>query len=181
MMDTSEIADLDVRPAADIAASGWAGLHRTQPGAQPARALRVLVVDDVADVRDVAAAFIRSAGHDVACVPSGADAVREAADNDYDVVMMDLMMPQMTGLAATKRIRALPSPRCRVPIVAMSMRSRSADVETCLWNGMDGHLAKPFSPYDLLQAVERGDAVGQAMQRDRMPGGLRAMSSDTPP
>jgi len=136
---------------------------------------------DFRPVADIAAAFIRSAGHDVACMPSGAEAVRAAAEKDFDVVMMDLMMPRMTGLAATKRIRALPSLRSRVPIVAMSMRSRSADVETCLWNGMDGHLAKPFSPYDLLRAVERGDALGQAMQKDRQPGGSARMSPDTPP
>jgi len=180
MLDISEFVDLDVRPAVEVGAS-WPSISQTPSDTQPARALRVLVVDDMAIIRDTAAAFIRAAGHDVACVPSGADAVQAAAEKDFDVVMMDLMMPQMTGLTATQRIRALPSPRSRVPIVAMSMRSRSADVETCLWNGMDGHVAKPFTPYDLLRAVERGNKLGRAMQKDRPPGGPQWMAPDTPP
>jgi PleD family two-component response regulator len=61
------------------------------------RPLRVLVVDDTAMCRGVAASFIRSGGHEVACVESGADAVQAVATMDFDVVTMDLRMPGMDG------------------------------------------------------------------------------------
>jgi CheY-like chemotaxis protein len=162
MFNTSEV----VRPASATAFRSQR-VDYLPPGAERlARALRVLVVDDIAMNRDIAAAFIRAGGHVVTCVASGSDAVRAAAETDFDVVMMDVMMPRMDGLAATQRIRALPGPRGRVPIVAMTLQSRDAQVETCLWNGMDGHVGKPFTPQALLRALERGDAVGQA---DRQP------------
>lgn len=162
MFDTSALVNPDIEPG--LKASD----HAPPASARPAHGLRVLVVDDLAMNRDIAAAFIRAGGHAVTCVPSGAEAVRAAAESDFDVVMMDVMMPQMDGLAATQRIRALPGPRGRVPIVAMTLQSRYAQVETCLWNGMDGHVGKPFTPQALLRALERGDAVGQA---DRQPAG----------
>jgi len=162
MFDTSEV----LRPAAAIT-SGWLPADQSPPDlATPAHSLRVLVVDDIAMNRDIAAAFIRAGGHDVTCVASGEEAVRAAAETDFDVVMMDVMMPRMDGLAATQRIRALPGSRGRVPIVAMTLQSRDSQVETCLWNGMDGHVGKPFTPQELLRALERGDALGQA---DRQP------------
>jgi CheY-like chemotaxis protein len=126
-----------------------------------ARVLRVLVVDDVAMNLDIAASFIRSAGHEVACVEGGAAAVEAVATTDFDVVLMDIMMPEVNGLEATRRIRALGGPRGRVPIVAMTVQAFSEQPETYLGAGMDGHVVKPFTPESLLTAVTRGVAEGQ--------------------
>jgi CheY-like chemotaxis protein len=123
----------------------------------PTHALRVLVVDDADMIRDIAAAFISSAGHEIVCVGSGADAVKAVMTTDYDVVMM----PGMDGFEATRRIRALEAPRGQVPIVAMTLKSFSEQAETYLSVGMDGHVIKPFTRDSLLKALMRGVVEGQ--------------------
>ncbi len=125
-----------------------------QASATPATAfLRVLVVDDVAMNRDIAGSFLRSAGHTVICVDGGALAVTEVEQTDYDVVLMDVRMPEIDGLEAARRIRALPGPRSQVPIVALTAMAFSEQVAECRKAGMDDHLAKPFEPDALVMAV----------------------------
>jgi len=139
---------------------------RMQPASIPPRPLRVLVVDDIAMNRDIAAAFIRSAHHEVVCVESGAEAIAAVAGSDFDVVMMDVRMPEMDGLEATRRIRALDGVRGRVPIVALTAQVFTEQVAECRKAGMDSHLVKPFTFETLLDAVARGFAVGQRWSAD---------------
>jgi CheY-like chemotaxis protein len=122
-------------------------------GAQ--RPLKILVADDVAMNRDVAASFLRAAGHDVATVDDGEEAVAAAKAVDFDVILMDVRMPGVDGLEATRRIRALPGRRGRVPVVALTAQVFAEQVERCREAGMDGHLAKPFDPETLFEAVAR--------------------------
>jgi CheY-like chemotaxis protein/HPt (histidine-containing phosphotransfer) domain-containing protein len=126
----------------------------------PARALRVLVVDDVLMNRDIAGSFLRASGHEVVCVEGGAEAVAEAAITDFDVILMDVRMPEMDGLEATRRIRALEGVRGRVPIVALTAQAFLDQVTECRKAGMDDHLAKPFDPETLLATVTRAVATG---------------------
>jgi len=128
----------------------------------PPRQLRILVVDDVAMNRDIAASFIRAADHRVVCAGSGTEAVAVATAADFDVILMDVRMPDMDGLEATRRIRLLPGPRGRVTIVALTAQAFSEQVEACRAAGMDDHLAKPFTPTTLSDAVARAWATGQA-------------------
>jgi signal transduction histidine kinase/CheY-like chemotaxis protein/HPt (histidine-containing phosphotransfer) domain-containing protein len=147
----------------------------TEPGARAAdgtapaagRALHVLVVDDVLMNRDIAGCFLRSAGHDVTCVDDGAEAVSAASAGDFDVILMDVRMPGMDGLEATRRIRALEGMRGQVPIVALTAQAFTEQVAECVKAGMDGHLTKPFDPDTLLGAVVEAVAAG------RMGGGNR--------
>jgi PAS domain S-box-containing protein len=134
---------------------------QVQPAPPPLRPLRVLVVDDIAMNRDIAACFIRSAHHEVVCVESGAEAIAAVAGSDFDVVMMDVRMPEMDGLEATRRIRALDGTRGRVPIVALTAQVFTEQVAECRKAGMDSHLVKPFTVETLLDAVARGHAHGQ--------------------
>ncbi len=134
------------------------------PAAPPAprRALLVLVVDDVAMNRDIAASFMRAVGHQVVCAAGGAESVALAAATDFDVILMDVRMPGVNGLEATRRIRALPGPRGQVMIVALTAQAFSEQVEECRAAGMDDHLAKPFSQAALYDALTRVSAVGEA-------------------
>jgi PAS domain S-box-containing protein len=133
------------------------------PTAGTARLLRVLVVDDVAMNRDIAAAFITSAGHKVVCAGGGAEAVTAAAEADFDIIMMDIRMPEVDGLEATRRIRALGGARARVPVIAMTAQAFSEQVEECREAGMTGHLAKPFTVDTILAALAQGVAPAQPM------------------
>lgn len=132
------------------------------PEATQAPPLRVLVVDDVAMNRDIAGAFLRTAGHVVVCAEDGTTAVAAAEAAEFDVVLMDVRMPGVDGLEATRRIRALPGTRAQVPIVALTAQAFTEQIEQCLLAGMDSHLAKPFTPQALLDAVmdavEKGSA-----------------------
>jgi len=121
-------------------------------------ALRVLVVDDNAMNRDIAGSFIHAAGHHVVCAEGGAEAVTAAATSDFDVVLMDVRMPRMDGLEATRRIRALEGWRGQVPIVALTAQAFTEQVDECRRAGMNGHLTKPYTPDALLAAVARAAA-----------------------
>ena len=117
------------------------------------RLLRVLVVDDVAMNRDIASSFLRSVGHEVACAEDGLAALEAAEMNEFDVILMDVRMPGMDGLEATRRIRALAGPRGRVPIVAVTAQAFVEQVKECRRVGMGSHLAKPFTLSTLCAAV----------------------------
>ena len=120
--------------------------------------LNVLVVDDITMNREIAGSFLRAASHKVTCVEGGAEAIAMVETTDFDVVLMDVRMPEMDGLEATRRIRALPGPRGQVPIVALTAQAFSEQVAECRKAGMNGHLPKPFDPDSLLAAVLRAAA-----------------------
>jgi PAS domain S-box-containing protein len=125
----------------------------------------ILVVDDVAMNRDIAAAFLRSAAYEVMCAEGGAEAVAAASAEDFLVILMDVRMPEVDGLEATRRIRALCGQRGQVPIVALTAQVFAEQVEACREAGMDTHLAKPFTLETLLGAIARGVAAA----RERVP------------
>lgn len=121
--------------------------------AQSDHSLTVLIVDDVEMNRDIASAFLGAAGHKVVCAEGGAEAVAAAASADFDAILMDVRMPEVDGLEATRRIRALDGARGRVPIVAVTAQAFTGQIAECREAGMNGHLAKPFDPAELLAAV----------------------------
>jgi PAS domain S-box-containing protein len=149
-----------------VAASPPATAPRAEaPGAAmapaPARRLHVLVVDDVLMNRDVASSFLRAAGHTADCAEGGAEAVAAVAGADFDVVLMDVRMPGVDGLEATRRIRALEGARGQVPIVALTAQAFADQVAACHAAGMDSHLPKPFDPGSLIAVVERAVVTGR--------------------
>ena len=117
------------------------------------RRLRVLVVDDIKMNLEIAGAFLTAAGHEVSFAEGGAKAVAAAAEQDFDVIVMDVRMPEVDGLEATRHIRAMPPPRGRVPIVAMTAQAFAEQVVECQLAGMNGHVTKPFAPEVLCAAV----------------------------
>ena len=120
---------------------------------RPTRALEVLVVEDNEVNALVARGLLERAGHRVRVAVSGRAAVAEARDHDLDLVLMDLRLPDLDGVEATRRIRALPDPaRARVPIVALSAQVLRDDIQACLDAGMNDFLGKPFRS-DRLEAM----------------------------
>jgi signal transduction histidine kinase/CheY-like chemotaxis protein len=136
------------------------------------RSLRILVADDVAANRMVARAMLVGAGHRVDSAADGAEALAAVQREAYDVVLMDVQMPVMDGLEATRRIRALDTARRRVPVLAVTASALPEQVAACHAAGMDGHLAKPIDRESLLAAVARL-AAG-----DSMPGSSATPSVD---
>lgn len=83
-------------------------------------------------------------------------AVRDTADGQaYALVLMDIRLPGLSGLEATRAIRALPGPASKVPIVALTTNARPADAEASLAAGMNDHLVKPIDVPDLLAVIRR--------------------------
>ncbi|MBI1682293.1 ATP-binding protein [Caulobacter hibisci] len=121
-------------------------------------ALRILVVDDAEMNRALAQAVLCSAGHAVDCVDGGAAGIDAVRDGDFDLVLIDVRMPGMDGLAATRGIRALPFPASGIPILALTANAVKTEIEACLAAGMDGHVAKPIDIATLLTRVR--DAAG---------------------
>ncbi len=120
------------------------------------RHARVLLVDDVELNRVVALAFLRQAGIKAEIAVHGREAVQKVANNDYDLVLMDIQMPVLDGLAATREIRSYSDPRfARLPIVAMTAHAMSGDRERSLEAGMNDHLVKPIDPDALFAALLR--------------------------
>ncbi len=126
----------------------------------------VLLVEDVAMNRDVVGALLRSAGHQVTLAENGLEALELARTHDFDVILMDVRMPEMDGLEATRRIRLLPDQRSRVPILALTAYAFPEQVSQCQEAGMNGHVAKPVDYAALVRAIA---AVTSDDPRDRVP------------
>ncbi|MGE5489879.1 MAG: response regulator [Actinomycetota bacterium] len=113
---------------------------------------RVLLVEDEPINRDIASMLLEDAGLRVDLAEDGLDAVEQAEKRRYDLILMDLQMPRLDGLAATRRIRAL-AENGGVPIVAMTANAFSEDRKRCLDAGMDDFIAKPLDPDAFFETV----------------------------
>ncbi len=121
---------------------------------------RLLLVEDVRINQELARAVLEMKGYRVDIVEDGADAVariRQTADGPipYDLVLMDVQMPGMDGLTATRLIRAMPGHAGRVPIVAMTANVLARQIDDLLDAGMDDHVGKPFKRAELYATIER--------------------------
>lgn len=146
-------------PANSIPPRDVAPTRDAKPAEEPMLAdrpsgARILLADDLDLNRKLIADMLSFEGHHVDCVADGAAAVQAASERRYDLILMDMIMPVMDGTAATRAIRALPEPACRVPIVALTAHSFREQLDACLAAGMDGTLIKPLSIAALTGAVE---------------------------
>jgi signal transduction histidine kinase/DNA-binding NarL/FixJ family response regulator len=124
------------------------------PAAPPATApRRILLVDDEAICRDITAGQLRAAGHQVTEAADGAEAVRQAAAQAFDLVLMDMRMPGLSGLEACRAIRALDGARGTVPIVAVTADLSAPQQGGWQAAGITRYLGKPFRRAELLMAV----------------------------
>ncbi len=127
------------------------------PHTQPRR---VLLVEDNEINRRVAIGLLRSRGHQFIVVVNGQEAVNTLAEQEFDVVLMDMQMPVMDGYEATAAIRKRERQTGgHIPIVAMTAEALKGDRDRCLAAGMDDYVSKPIAPAEMYRAVERFPAL----------------------
>ena len=121
--------------------------------AESRASLRVLLAEDNPVNQQVAVAMLVKRGHEVHVTSNGREAVDAVRERDYDVVLMDIQMPEMDGFEATHAIRALPQGK-DLPIIGLTAHALSGERERCLSHGMTDYLAKPFKGHELFALVE---------------------------
>jgi CheY-like chemotaxis protein len=105
--------------------------------------------------------MLEKLGHEVVTVPNGRSAVEQAFSQSFDLILMDVQMPELDGLSATREIRRLERAEGRHrPIVAMTANAMKGDRENCIEAGMDDYIAKPIRMQALSEAIS--NAVRQA-------------------
>jgi signal transduction histidine kinase/CheY-like chemotaxis protein len=158
------VRQADLFDAMAAALSGRRPHPATAPQSKPSKPeatthSRILLAEDNATNQKIVCGLLRPRHHVVEVVDNGADAVTAVERGMYDLVLMDLQMPIMGGLEATKAIRARDAERGRhTRIVALTAHAMKTDREECLAAGMDGYLAKPVSKKALLAVVEQNAA-----------------------
>src|SRR4029453_13441542 len=110
------------------------------------RPLRILVAEDNPVNQQVALGLLRRDRHELDVVSNGRAGVEAVATRRYDVVLMDVHMPEMDGCEATRAIRALPGVAGTVPIIALNASVMAGEIQQCLVAGMNGYVAKPINP-----------------------------------
>lgn len=117
--------------------------------------LSILVVDDIAVNQLVAQKMLVNLGYRVEKVANGREAVEAATNNYYDLIFMDIQMPEMDGHEATREIRNLDGAHSDVLIIAMTANTQESDRQACLESGMDDFIGKPFMKKELVRMLDR--------------------------
>jgi two-component system, sensor histidine kinase and response regulator len=137
--------------------SGIAG----PPARDPGRPLRILLAEDHPVNQKLAVRLLEKRGHSVVIAPDGEAAVEAAGRERFDLVLMDIQMPRLSGLEATSAIREREQHAgTHVPIIAMTAHTMRGDRERCLEAGMDAYLSKPLVPALLFETIHWVVAAG---------------------
>lgn len=113
---------------------------------------KILIAEDERDIRDLITFTLKFAGHDVAAVTNGEEAVASARVEVPDLILMDVRMPRMTGYEACKQMKADDSIK-HIPVVFLSAKGQEAEVATGLEAGASEYILKPFAPDQLIKRV----------------------------
>ncbi len=116
---------------------------------------RVLVVEDVAANRELVRLMLEPHGFEIDIACNGEEAIEAVAARRFDLVLMDMQMPTMDGLQATRIIRKMGGAYATLPIIALSANVRPDQIGLCLGAGMSSHLGKPFTSASLRAAIRR--------------------------
>lgn len=119
-------------------------------------AMKILVVEDNEINQKLLKEFLERMGHNIRQVMNGEDAVEAVREDDFDAVLMDIELPGISGMGATKSIRALPDrKRAAIPVIALTGNIRDEDIRACYAANMNGHIAKPIDPAKLKTMLEK--------------------------
>ena len=114
---------------------------------------RIVIADDDADIRELLVFKLRHGGHDVVPVGDAAAAVEACRAEKPDLVILDVMMPGMSGLEAARTLRS-DEALAGLPIIMLTARAQESDIEQGLEAGADDYIVKPFSPRELASRVD---------------------------
>ncbi len=157
---------------------GPASAAKDVAGGAPPRGLRILLAEDNKINQQFAIHLLQKAGHTLHVVENGHQAVDALRTSDFDVILMDIQMPELDGIEATKQIRALPSEKAKIPIIAMTAHAMSGAREEYLAAGMDDYISKPIQSALLLEKLSKIAAQSaQAEQTSQAP--VVSASSET--
>ena len=114
----------------------------------------ILVVEDEQGIREAIGIYMKNQGYNVILAANGKEGLEKIETNDIHLAIVDIMMPVMDGIAATKAIRAMDRADAKtIPIIAMTANAFEEDAKRCLAAGMTAHLAKPFQIEDVEKAI----------------------------
>jgi signal transduction histidine kinase/DNA-binding response OmpR family regulator len=149
-------------PVAATASGDATALPPLPAAAKSGRGKRILLAEDVLINQIIAIEMLKTAGYEVDVADNGIEAVDAVEHQPYDLILMDVHMPSMDGLGATRKIRELGPPRGKIPIIALTADAVAGVREQYLAAGMDDFLSKPFNRNELLALVERwtADRIG---------------------
>ena len=147
------------------------------PARNSGRSLEILVAEDNAVNQQVIAAILGRQGHRVEIVGNGVEALEALRQRSYDVLLMDVQMPEMDGVTAAAAIRRLYGPVSRIPIIALTANAMKGDRERYLDAGMNDYVSKPISEPLLFEALQR--ATGEPVASGHLPLIARAPEAET--
>jgi CheY-like chemotaxis protein len=119
------------------------------------RRLRILVAEDNTVNQEIIAAVLKHDGHDVDIVANGLEAIDNVKSFSYDVILMDIHMPELDGVAATREIRSLSGDAAKTPIIALTADAMAGDQEKYMSLGMNDYVSKPVEPRLLFSIIRR--------------------------
>jgi signal transduction histidine kinase/CheY-like chemotaxis protein len=154
-------AQIFAKPGQGAAPAAAPAAHEIAPlQPVPQRKLRVLLAEDHKINQRLAILLLKGADHQVEIAENGQEAVAAVKKHDFDVVLMDVQMPVLDGVQATRQIRELLPPKNAIPIIALTAHAMAGAKEEYLGAGMDDYLSKPLEPDALFAALARVSASG---------------------
>jgi len=136
--------------------------------ATPQSQLYILLVEDVAVNQELAVAMLTRGGHQVRIASNGREAITAVQEQDFDLVLMDIQMPIMDGITATKLIRIATGKARSIPIIALTANILPEQIETFRQAGMNDHVSKPINMAELAEAIARNVPQGKPEEAERV-------------
>jgi len=152
--DAFDAFDMDSPSAEEMLAAAMSD-EPSAPAPLPQGSGRILLAEDNEINTLLATTILQESGYSIHCVVNGLEAVEAAKQSSFDLILMDMQMPKMDGLQATRLIRALPAPHGATPIIAMTANAMRKDQDACMAAGMNDFVSKPIDPEAFLGVVAR--------------------------
>ncbi len=132
---------------------------------QKRRTIHILLVEDNPINQRVAFKILEKRNYKVTIANNGLEALKILQTESFDVVLMDVQMPEMDGLTATREIRSKDWPVQKIPIIAMTANAMKGDEEACMKAGMDDYISKPFKPKELYATIEHWERINEQPEK----------------